>query len=259
MTTTNGLPAGRDGTATAAVLTGEDGPGREPAPARGAAGAGAAGDTGGPAAEPEASTPPDAAGGADDADSRPEEGGDAAAGPGTRGIGALLARCAGWVRRYAAPAGLAVLLAVSGVLLYAAHAAKDPAASGNRALTDTAATAQVTGDVSDAISRIFAYAPDDTATTAQAARDLLGGKAATQYQALFTRIRQQVVQQRLTLTTRVVRAGVESLTADTARLLVFLDQTAQRAGAPATTAAAQLTVTARLEDGHWRITDLTAR
>jgi Mce-associated membrane protein len=42
-------------------------------------------------------------------------------------------------------------------------------------------------------------------------------------------------------------------------LLVFLDQTAQRAGAAATTAAAQLSVTAEPKNGHWRITVLKAR
>ena len=57
----------------------------------------------------------------------------------------------------------------------------------------------------------------------------------------------------------MVRAGVVELTADRAQLLVFLDQTAQREGQAATTAAAQLSVTAQLRGGHWRITDLKAR
>jgi Mce-associated membrane protein len=148
---------------------------------------------------------------------------------------------------------------VGGALLGVGVSMRDGGATGNRALTDTAATEQVTGEISDALGRIFAYTPDGTQTTAQAARDVLDGTAATQYQQLFAQIRQQVSAQRLTLTTRVVRAGVVSLTADRARLLVFLDQTAQRAGGPATSAAAQLAVTARHEGGHWRITDLTAR
>ena len=93
----------------------------------------------------------------------------------------------------------------------------------------------------------------------KAARDVLAGHAATQYQSLFAQIREQVASQRLTLTTRVVRAGVVSLTGRRARLLVFLDQTAQRAGGAATSAAAQLSVTAQYSAGHWRITELTAR
>ncbi|MFG1806429.1 hypothetical protein [Streptomyces sp. NPDC049040] len=162
-------------------------------------------------------------------------------------------------RRAAAVAVIAVLLLTGGGLGYAGHRLKDPAAVRNHALTDTEATSRLTGDVSDTLSRIFAYTPDDTQSTAQAAHDLLEGAAAKQYQQLFAQIRQQVADQRLTLGTRVTRAGVVSLTGDHARLLVFLDQTAQRAGATATTAAAQLSVTAHLVGGHWRISDLKAR
>ncbi|MFC4035259.1 hypothetical protein ACFO3J_27865 [Streptomyces polygonati] len=189
----------------------------------------------------------------------PRVGGDPGAPPppARRRLPALPALLPG--RRAVAVAVIALLLLASGGFLYAARSSRDPGATGNRALTDTAATDQVTGDVSDALSRIFAYAPDDTEATAQAARDLLDGAAATQYEKLFAQVRTQVAAQRLTLTTRVVRAGVVTLGADRARLLVFLDQTAQRAGAAVTSAAAQLSVTARLENGRWRITDMKSR
>lgn len=162
-------------------------------------------------------------------------------------------------RRTLAVAVLVLLLLASGGFLWAGQALRDPDATRNHALTDTAGTDQVIGDVSNALSRVFAYAPDDTESTAQAAHDLLAGAAATQYQKLFAEVRSEVAAQQLTLTTRVVRAGVVTLTADRARLLVFLDQTAQQAGAAATSAAAELSVTARLVDGRWRITDMTSR
>lgn len=164
----------------------------------------------------------------------------------------------GW-RRTAAVAAIVLLLLGGGGFGYAAHRLKDPAATRNHALTDTEATNRLTGDVSNALGTIFAYTPDDTGSTETAARDLLDGAAADQYQALFTQIRQRVAEQNLTLTTRVVRAGVVQLSGSHARLLVFLDQTAQREGAAATSAAAQLSVTARLDGDHWRITDLKAR
>jgi Mce-associated membrane protein len=198
--------------------------------------------------------------GAADAEAETAVGVEAAAPAAPGRLRRLLRRAARWPRRRVA--AVAVLLAAvlaSGWLLYAAAQLRDPAATGNRALTDTAATDQVTGDVSNALTRVFAYTPDDTQSTAQAARDVLAGHAATQYQSLFAQIREQVASQRLTLTTRVVRAGVVSLTGHRARLLVFLDQTAQRAGGAATSAAAQLSVTAQYSDGHWRITELTAR
>jgi Mce-associated membrane protein len=198
--------------------------------------------------------------GAADAEAETAVGVEAAAPAAPGRLRRLLRRAARWPRRRVA--AVAVLLAAvlaSGGLLYAAAQLRDPAATGNRALTDTAPTDQVTGDVSNALTRVFAYTPDDTQSTAQAARDVLAGHAATQYQSLFAQIREQVASQRLTLTTRVVRAGVVSLTGHRARLLVFLDQTAQRAGGAATSAAAQLSVTAQYSGGHWRITELTAR
>ncbi|MCX5386712.1 hypothetical protein [Streptomyces sp. NBC_00083] len=153
----------------------------------------------------------------------------------------------------------AVLLVVgAGLLLQARQLTHAPAVS-NRALTDAGATTQVIGDVSNTLGKVFSYVPQDTRATEDAAKDLLGGRAATQYAALFGELKQRVAEQKLTLTTHVVRAGVVRLTRDRAELLVFLDQRAQRDGKPATAAAAQLTVTAQLTHGYWQITDIQAR
>ncbi|WP_051950616.1 hypothetical protein [Actinacidiphila yeochonensis] len=201
--------------------------------------------------------------GSADGDTAPGDGSDA--GPGFP-FGRIARRVrAGWPRwlrgwrRIGAAGAVVVLLAASGVLLYQAQQLRDPAATANRALTDAPATDEVVGDVSSGLTRIFSYSPQDTDATGQAAREVLTGTAAGQYQALFGQIQQQVAAQQLTLTTRVVRAGVVSLTATRAKLLVFLDQSSQRAGSTATSAAAQLSVTADRLDGHWRISSLTAR
>ncbi|MEU7278156.1 hypothetical protein AB0A69_05095 [Streptomyces sp. NPDC045431] len=152
-----------------------------------------------------------------------------------------------------------LMLLAGGWLLWRTEELADSPALDNRALADTRATERVVGDVSGALGRVFSYAPQDTASTRHAARQLLAGKAARQYEALFAEVEQRAAQQKLTLTTHVVRAGVTRLTDRDARLLVFLDQVAQRAGKPATTVAAQLSVTAELQGGHWRIVDITAR
>jgi Mce-associated membrane protein len=52
---------------------------------------------------------------------------------------------------------------------------------------------------------------------------------------------------------------VTRLTGNSARLLVFLDQVSQRQGAAPATAPAQLSVTAELADGRWRIVDIASR
>ncbi|EFE69715.1 conserved hypothetical protein [Streptomyces viridosporus ATCC 14672] len=129
----------------------------------------------------------------------------------------------------------------------------------NRALTDTEATTRVAGEVGNALARVFSYTPDGTAATERSARTALGGRAARQYRELFDRVRDDLTGQRVTLSTRAVRTGVIELDGDRARLLVFLDQTSRRGEDEATTAAAQLTVTARLENDRWRIVDLKAR
>ncbi|MFD9633713.1 hypothetical protein [Streptomyces violascens] len=151
------------------------------------------------------------------------------------------------------------LLLVGAGLLCQARQLTDTTATRNHALTDTSATTQVIGDVSNTLGKVFSYVPQDTRATEDAAKELLGGRAAGQYTALFGALNQRVADQKLSLTTHVVRAGVTRLTHDTAELLVFLDQRAQRDGRAATTAAAQLSITAQLADGHWQITDIRAR
>ncbi|MET9800510.1 hypothetical protein [Streptomyces sp. NPDC006368] len=152
-----------------------------------------------------------------------------------------------------------LLLLTGGWFLWRTQELTGGQATTNRALADTEATSRVVGDVSGALGRVFSYTPRDTATPRQAARQLLAGKAARQYETLFAQVEQRAAEQRLTLTTHVVRAGVTRLTARDAHVLVFLDQVAERTGKPPTTTAAQLSVTAQLRDGRWRIVDITSR
>ena len=134
-----------------------------------------------------------------------------------------------------------------------------PGPAADRAVVDPAATAQVNTQVDSALSRILSYTPQDTAATALAAEDLLSGTASTQYQTLFAQVKGQIGSQKLTVATKVTHSGVVSLTGDQAQLLVFVQQTAQRQGAAASTVDGQLSVTARLVDGRWRISDMTER
>ncbi|MGW4836643.1 hypothetical protein [Streptomyces globisporus] len=152
---------------------------------------------------------------------------------------------------------LAVALIATGGVLYAeGRQLRDTPATANLALTDAEATTRVTGDVSSALSKVFSYGPGDTATTRAAAEEVLAGKALQQYAALFGQVERQSADQKLTLTTEVVRAGVTRLTDGSAHLLVFLDQVYERRGRTPTTASAQLAVTAELRDGRWWIVEI---
>ncbi|UNT00115.1 hypothetical protein MMF93_29405 [Streptomyces tubbatahanensis] len=150
------------------------------------------------------------------------------------------------------------LAAGTGFLVRAAQLTSSDAAR-NAALTDRAATSRASGEVSDALSRIFSYTPEGLARTEQAADDLLAGKAARQYDTLFAQVTKRAREQKLTLATRVVDAGVTRLRGDRAELLVFLDQTTSREGHEPTHAAAQLSVTAHRDHGDWRIVAMKAR
>jgi Mce-associated membrane protein len=163
-----------------------------------------------------------------------------------------------WPRIVAAVLVVA-LLAAGGALFVKGRQLRDTPATSNRALTDSEATTRVAGDVSNALGKVFSYSPQATGVTKEAAKQLLAGKALQQYAALFGQVEKQAADQKLTLTTHVVRAGVTRLADDSAHLLVFLDQVYEREGKPATTAAAQLSVTAQLRDGHWTVVEITSR
>lgn len=148
------------------------------------------------------------------------------------------------------------MIATGGALYVEGRHLRDTPATTNLALTDAEATTRVTGDVSSALGKIFSYGPGATAVTRAAAKDVLAGKALQQYAALFGQVERQSADQKLTLTTEVVRAGVTRLTGSSAHLLVFLDQVYERRGRTPTTASAQLTVTAELRDGRWWIVEI---
>ncbi|MFE9431556.1 hypothetical protein [Streptomyces sp. NPDC006640] len=189
-----------------------------------------------------------AEGGLDDQDDGPEAT-DAASGRTSRAVG--------W-RRIALVALAAVLPAAGVAFLYEAHQTRSTPSAENHALTDTEATNRVAGDVDNALARIFSYTPNGTDATEKSARSVLTGRAARQYGELFDRVRSDLAEQKVSLTTVAVRTGVVELHDGTAKLLVFLDQTSRR-DAKETYAAAQLSVTARFENDRWRIADIQTR
>jgi Mce-associated membrane protein len=153
-----------------------------------------------------------------------------------------------------------VLAGLGGAFLLRAHALRSAPAASNAALVDTGATAEVSSAVTSSLNRIFSYSYDHTEVTEQAATDVLRGAARDTYDKLFAQVRELAPAQKLVLTTRVVSAAVQVLDADTATLLVFLDQSATRADKNTNgAAAAQLSVTARLEGDQWVITGLEPR
>ncbi|MEU7293758.1 hypothetical protein AB0A76_11205 [Streptomyces exfoliatus] len=162
-------------------------------------------------------------------------------------------------RKAVLPAVVAVLLLAGSAFFHFADQLRSTPSARNHALTDPGATTRVSGDVGEGLARIFSYAPAGADAAERSARTVLAGRAARQYTELFAQVRASLVEQRLTLTTQAVRTGVIELDGNRARLLVFLDQTSRRDKAAATTAAAQLTVTAEFRGDRWLIVDIKAR
>ncbi|WP_107451643.1 nuclear transport factor 2 family protein, partial [Actinacidiphila rubida] len=170
-------------------------------------------------------------------------------------------------RRLPRSAVLTALLAVLTVLLggFAALASAkasslhDSAATGNTALTDTARTSEVKGAVAQDVNAVFSYDYTDTAKTDDAAKRLLTGKAVPQYAGMIAQVRAQAPKQKLVLTTTVTSTGVENISGDRARVLVYADQrnTSTAAGSGGTTyAAAMFAVDAVRQDGTWKIASI---
>lgn len=127
----------------------------------------------------------------------------------------------------------------------------------NTALTDPAATRQVTQQVTSAVDKIFSYNYADTAKTSQAAATLLTGQARQQYDTLFKLVRQDAPKEKLVLTTTVTNSGVEFLDGSRARLLIFADQHDTSGAAHKTTdAGAMFAVNAVSQGGQWKISSI---
>ncbi|MFI9772398.1 hypothetical protein ACIHJG_36920 [Streptomyces sp. NPDC052415] len=162
-------------------------------------------------------------------------------------------------RRLVTALGATLLVLAGCGFFYGAHQLRSAPSAENRALTDAEATTRVAGDVGNGLARVFSYTPDGLEATERAARSVLEGRAERQYTELMGRIRADLAEQRVTLSTQAVRTAVIELDGDSARLLVFLDQISSRGKAGTTSAAAQLTVTAHWQEDQWRIVDIRSR
>jgi Mce-associated membrane protein len=156
------------------------------------------------------------------------------------------------------PVALAIVTVVLGALAAwfaaSAHNLTSVAAAQNGALTDSAATSQVNGQIKNAVDALFSYDYADPGPTTAAARRLLTGPAVGQYARLFGQVQREAPGKKLIVTTAVTNVGVEMLAAGSARVLVFAVETDKSAagGQPAS-AGAMLTVNAVLQGSTWKI------
>lgn len=127
----------------------------------------------------------------------------------------------------------------------------------NQALASPAETSQVTSQVTSAINALFSYNYANPGATTKAASRLLTGAAVKEYATLFAQVKKDAPKQKLVVTTAVSNAGVELLTQNTARVLVFATESDGSAGASTpSTAGAMLAVNVVLDGGTWKISGI---
>lgn len=133
----------------------------------------------------------------------------------------------GWL----VPAALAVAAVLLGGLasFFGVQWSNSSDSGSNMALTDSATTAEVSGQVTSAVNTIFSYNYTNMGKTQKAVQQLLTGSALCQYNELYKVVQQQAPSQKLVLTTTVQDKGVEMLQNDTARVLLLVQQHDTRA------------------------------
>jgi Mce-associated membrane protein len=158
-------------------------------------------------------------------------------------------------------AALVVLAAVAVVAgIQDARLRGSPAAA-NTALVDVGATAEVAGQLSDAVETIYSFDFARLDENENAARDVITPEFAAEFDRLFGEVRARAPQQQAVVSATVTLSAVKEITGDRAVLVAFVDQQATRAAPDAESqqlaAAGRLTVTGERVDGRWKIAAVT--
>ncbi|MGH3567469.1 MAG: hypothetical protein ACRDRH_15825 [Pseudonocardia sp.] len=149
---------------------------------------------------------------------------------------------------------LVVFLVLAVLFAVLDHAARSTPAARNTALTDVAATAEVAGQLGDALETVYSFDFARLDENERAARAVLTPNFAAEFDQLFAQVRELAPQQQAVVSATVTLAAVQTIDGDRAVLVAFMDQQATRVSdAEQLTAAGRLTVTGERVDGRWKI------
>jgi Mce-associated membrane protein len=147
-------------------------------------------------------------------------------------------------------------LAVLGLL---AAGTAGAAQQDNQAFVDAAATQTVLDQASSAIASVFSYDYRKLDDGLQLAKSRGTDAYVAQYTDLLNKLRPTATKQKQSATTKVVGAGVRELHADSAKLVVFYDQTITRGDTNKTaTAGLAAEVVLKLVAGVWKLDSMNS-
>ncbi|MCV7206613.1 hypothetical protein B7435_15170 [Mycolicibacterium peregrinum] len=116
---------------------------------------------------------------------------------------------------------------------------------------DDQAREQVTDFVKTNVVKALSFTPTTSRAEIDAVTEILTGAAVDEYRKTIRAKADNVTQSAI-----VRNTGVESLTADEAKVVAFIDQSSETAGGPSTKDAVAYRVSLTRVDGDWRISEL---
>ncbi|MFN2495451.1 MAG: hypothetical protein ABR608_06035 [Pseudonocardiaceae bacterium] len=152
---------------------------------------------------------------------------------------------------------LVIALVLAAVFRGEANQLSGSAAANNAALVDVGTTTEVAGQVREAVQRLYSYDFARLDDNERAARKVITGPFAEDFDEQFGRVRTLAPPQQAVVVATVVDLAVKVLDDDRAIVVVFVDQQASRSvAAQPLLVAGRLTVTAQRVDGSWKIADV---
>lgn len=157
-------------------------------------------------------------------------------------------------------AALVVLVALAVFFGIATASLRGTPAAANTALTDLAATSEVSTQLGDALETLYSYDSSRLDENERAARGVITDAFTPEFDRLFAQVRELAPQQEAVVSAVVNVSAVQRIDGDTAVLVAFMDQQATTAASTEQVAAAgRLTVTGERVDGRWRIAAVESR
>jgi Mce-associated membrane protein len=153
----------------------------------------------------------------------------------------------------------ALSLVLVGLLWFEVHRANNPdlGKAPDGQVTSTTFRNAAMGSASDAVTRVLSYSYKTFDADRKAARALLQGKVAADYDKTMDQVAAQTAQLKLTLKANVLSVGLISITEHRARVLVFVNTITTREGAKNQQFnQSRLVVDMKRKDGDWSVSSM---